>query len=121
LSPLIEAMENLLDEGLGISMPLGVGLDTEPLWRMDEGKLAEVETKLVQGMVKKPDESRRRLNLAPTPGGDTLWGQHQDYPLGMLAERDDLNPAPVSEPEEPEQPDPEAEAAEQTRALLAAI
>jgi len=124
LSPLIEAMENLLDEGLGISMPLGVGLDTEPLWRMDEGKLADVETKLVQGMVKKPDESRRRLNLSPTPGGDTLWGQHQDYPLGMLAERDDLNPAPVTQPETPEEselPEPEAEAAEQTRALLAAI
>lgn len=104
LSPLIEAMENLLDEGLGISMPLGVGLDTEPLWRMDEGKLADVETKLVQGMVKMPDESRRRMNLAPTPGGDTLWGQHQDYPLGMLAERDDLNPAPAPEPQPDDAP-----------------
>lgn len=118
LSPLIEAMENLLDEGLNVSMPLGIGLDTEPLWRMDEGKLAEVETKLVQGMVKKPDESRRRMNLAPTPGGDTLWGQHQDYPLGMLAERDDLNPvAPESVPAMPAPEEEETANEEVTRAL----
>lgn len=98
LSPMIESMETLLAEGLGISRPLQIWLDTEPLWRMDEGKMAEVQTKLVQGMVGKPDESRKKFNLPPTPGGDTLWGQHQDYPLGMLAGRDDLNPAPAPTP-----------------------
>src|SRR5690606_28717144 len=39
LSPLIEAMENLLMEGLGIAKPTEIWLNTEPLWRMDEGKL----------------------------------------------------------------------------------
>jgi HK97 family phage portal protein len=100
LSPLVEAMENLLDEGMGIARPMGVELDSSPLWRMDEGKQAEVESKLVGGKIKTPDEARQRLNLSPTGGGDTIWGQHQDYPLGMLAERNDLNPvAPaVDEP-----------------------
>lgn len=98
LSPLVEAMENLLDEGLSISRPLGVELDSSPLWRMDEGKQAEVESKLVGGKIKTPDEARQRLNLSPTGGGDTIWGQHQDYPLGMLAERNDLNPAPAPAP-----------------------
>jgi HK97 family phage portal protein len=86
----IEHMERLLDKGLGIGRPMGVELDLDPLLRMDEAKRAEVETKLVAGMVKTPDEARLRFNLAPTGGGGTLWGQHQDYPLAMLARRTDL-------------------------------
>lgn len=105
LSDRIEAMENLLDEALGISRPLGVELELAPLWRMDEGKMAEVESKLVGGKIKRPDEARRRFDLEPTAGGDTLWGQHQDYPLGVLAERNDL--APVAPP--PPDPEPEDE------------
>jgi HK97 family phage portal protein len=93
----IEHKEALLDEGLRVAAPLGIELDIEPLLRMDEGKRAEVESKLVGGKIKTPDEGRLRFNLAPTGGGATLWGQHQDYPLGVLAERDDLNPAPVAE------------------------
>lgn len=88
----IESMENLLDEGLRISRPEGVELDLEPLLRMDVGKQADVETKLVGGKIKTPNESRKRFGLPSTGGGDTLWGQHQDYPLGVLAERNDLNP-----------------------------
>lgn len=109
LSGPIEAMENLLDEGLNIPAKLGIWMDTNPLLRMDLGKQAEVETKLVGGKIKTPDEARQRFNLAPTGGGDTLWGQHQDYPLGVLSERNDLNPAPVSEPDS--QPDPALAAA----------
>lgn len=102
VSPLIEAMENLLDEGLGISRPLSIWVDTDPLWRMDEGKLADVQTKLVQGMIRTPDGARLKFNDPPIDGGDTLWGQHQDYPLGMLAKRTDLNPvAPVEPVPEP--------------------
>lgn len=98
LSGPIESMENLLDEALSIPSRLGIWMDLEPLLRMDVGKQAEVETKLVGGKIKTPDEARHRFNLAPTGGGDTLWGQHQDYPLGTLAERDDLNPVAPVEP-----------------------
>src|SRR5690606_34955408 len=119
LSPMIEAMETLLIEGLGVSKPLEIWLDSEPLWRMDEGKMAEVQTKLVQGMVRKPDEARQKFNDPPTPGGDTLWGQHQDYPLGMLAQRTDL--APVTPPAAPD-PDPALETAnEEVRRLNAEL
>ena len=86
----IEHMEALLDKGLRIARPLGVELNLDPLLRMDEVKRAEVETKLVMSKVKTPDEARARFNLPPTGGGDTLWGQHQDYPLGMLALRTDI-------------------------------
>jgi HK97 family phage portal protein len=112
LSGHIESMENLLDEGLAVSPPLGIWMDLEPLLRMDVGKQADVETKLVGGKIKTPDEARHRFNLAPTGGGDTLWGQHQDYPLGVLAERDDLKPVAAPAPtEEPMMTDDEMDAA----------
>lgn len=106
LSPLIEAMEDLLVEGLGIKAPRRVQLDAQPLWRMDQGKQAEVASTLVGGKISTPDEARSRFNLPPTGGGNTLWGQHQDYPLGVLAERNDLesvndpNPEPAEEDEQ---------------------
>src|SRR5690606_20684597 len=123
LSPLIEAMENLLKEGLGIPKPMQIWLDDDVLWRMDQGKLAEVETKLIGGMAKTPDESRRKMNLPKTPGGDTLWGQHQDYPLGMLRDRTDLNPpapAPAETPP-PDDTEDDEEADEQILRGIAAI
>lgn len=120
LSSHIEAMENLLDEGLAIPSDMGIWMDTEPLLRMDVAAQADVEVKLVGGKIKTPDEGRARFNLAPTGGGSTLWGQHQDYPLGILAERNDLNPAPVAQPVE-EQPDEEEDENELGRGFLATV
>jgi len=116
----IEHMEALLDEGLKISRPLGVELDLAPLLRMDEAKRAEVETKLVGGKIKTPDEGRVRFNLPPTGGGATLWGQHQDYPLGTLAERNDLNPAPLPAAD-PAPALPAPEISEEDKALLGEV
>ena len=80
----IEHMENLLDEGLKISAPMGVELDLEPLLRMDEGKRAEVATQLVSGAIASPNEGRARFNLPPLEGGDTVYMQQQDYPLDQV-------------------------------------
>lgn len=83
----IEHMEMLLTDYLDLDAGVSVCLDIDALIRMDESKRAEVETKLVAGKIKTPDEGRARFDLPPTGGGDTLWGQHQDYPLGVLAAR----------------------------------
>lgn len=109
LSSRIEHMENLLDDGLRIQRPFGVELDIYPLWRMDQGKMAEVESKLVSSKIKKPNDGRKVFDLPPADGGDELWGQHQDYPLGVLATRNDLptisgTPAPDT-PEDDETQD----------------
>jgi len=119
----IEHMENLLDDGLKISQPLGIELDLAPLLRMDEAKRAEVETKLVAGLVKTPDEARLRFNLAPTGGGDTLWGQQQQYPLGMLADRMSWDPAmqtpaPAAAPASADAAPPDAPMSDANKALL---
>lgn len=103
----IEAMENLLDEGLGISRPMGVELDLGPLLRMDVGKQAEVETKLVSGNVKTPNEARLAFNLVPLEGGDTVYMQQQDYPLDQVSKNqiDAVSPSaapPVPQDDEPD-------------------
>lgn len=107
----IQHMEDLLDDGLKVTRPLGIELDTEPLLRMDEAKKADINTKLVGAMIKTPDEGRRPFNLAPTAGGNTLWGQNQDYPLGMLADRKEWDPAmqPAATPAPASEPDPDIE------------
>lgn len=84
LSPIVEGMERLLDEGLSISAPLGVEVDESPLLRMDLGKRAEVVTKLVSGGVETPNEGRFEFGLAPLEGGDTVYMQQQDFPLDQV-------------------------------------
>lgn len=84
----VEAMENLLDDGLKISAPLGVELDLWPLLRMDPSKQADYEAKLVGGAIKTPNEARKNFDLAPKEGGDAIYLQQQNYSLEALARRD---------------------------------
>ena len=110
LQPHIEHMETLLDAGLNISAPLGIELDLDPLLRMDEGKRAEVVTKLVGGGVETPNEGRARFNHPPLDGGDTVYMQQQDIPLeqAKLNVVQRIEPAPA--PDEPAEEDKEIEA-----------
>lgn len=103
----IESMENLLDEGLRISKPEGVELDLEPLLRMDEGKRAEVATKLVGGGIETPNEGRLRFNRHPIEGGDTVYLQQQDFPIDQVrknkivdANHNPIQPEPSNEEED---------------------
>lgn len=102
----IEAMEYLLDEGLDISRPLGIELDTEPLLRMDESKRATVWGGMVKDGLATPNEGRKPFNLPPLEGGDTVYMQQQDFPLDQVR----LNkiepkaaPAPVPAVVEPDE------------------
>ena len=94
----IEHMETLLDEGLSVRSPLGVELDTEPLMRMDEGKRADVATKLVGGGIETPNEGRMRFNRVSLEGGDTVYMQQQDYPLDQVRLNKIQQPAPTPDP-----------------------
>lgn len=116
----IEAMENLLDDGLGIARPLGVELDLEPLLRMDPQRRAEVWGKLTADGIAAPNEARLPFNLPPLEGGDTVYMQQQDFPLDQVRLNKIAPPAPPApEPNEPEEVPEDVE--DETRALLAAI
>ena len=112
---LIEAMENLLDEGLGLESPKDGGIqygtyfELDDLIKMDPETQTKVYTDRVKGAVMTPNEARQRLNLAPTEGGDNCMVQQQNYSLPALAKRDASEdpfgtakppaPAPVPAPE----------------------
>jgi len=96
----IEGIEELLDEGLGISRPMGVELDLEPLLRMDAGKQAEVHTKLTGGGIETPNEARLAFNLPPLEGGDTVYMQQQDFPLDQVRQNK-IAAEPEAEPVAP--------------------
>lgn len=116
----IQHMEDLLDDGLNIHRPLGVELDTEPLLRMDEGKRAEVATKLVGGGIETPNEGRVRFNRTPLEGGDTVYMQQQDYPLDQVRLNKIEPPAPPAPPAPAPPSEPEEDPAiEQMRAFIA--
>lgn len=108
LQTLIESMEVCLDEGLGLDSPkdgvlMGTELDLDGLIRMDSATQMDTLTKGIAGSVYTPNEGRKRKNLKPLPGGDTVYLQQQQYSIEALAERDadkpfskPATPAPVS-------------------------
>jgi len=99
-----EAIELLLDEGLGLTeVPghtYGTEFDLDDLLRMDTSTLITAEGNAVRAGFKAPNESRARLNLPPVVGGDMPYMQQQNYSLEALAKRDETNPlaAPPTPP-----------------------
>jgi hypothetical protein len=92
----IEKVEELLDHGLGLGPTYGntygVEGDLDDLLRMDTATLIKAE-KDAAG-VKKINESRKRLNLPPVTGGDTVYLQQQDYSIEAINRRDAEQAAP---------------------------
>lgn len=107
LQTLIEGIEASLDEGLGLLGPmpdgrvLGVELDLSGLLRMDTQTQVAVLKEASGGAFLKIDEARALFGLPAVEGGDTIYKQHQDYPIEMLAKReppDAVKPAPAPAP-----------------------
>lgn len=88
LQTLIESIELCLDEGLGLNERTGVELDLDGLFRMDTSTLIKTEAEAVKGSLKMLNESRRKLNLRPVAGGNTIYMQQQNFSLEALAKRD---------------------------------
>lgn len=122
LQALIEAIEACLDEGLGLDgVVIGTEIDTDNLLRMDSVTQMDVLEKGKNLLT--PDEARAALGKPPTPGGDVVYRQQQDYSLAALAKRD-AQPDPFN-PQAPALPAPaepdEEEVAERERATIALI
>jgi HK97 family phage portal protein len=121
----LESIELLQDQALGLlegrinGRRLGTEFDIDGLVRMDPASQIEAEGNAVTKSLKQIDEARRKLNLPPVEGGDTIWMQRQNWPLRDLANRtmDDLSalpPAriPSSDPDDEDMPMMDDEAAE---------
>lgn len=108
LQILIEDIELCLEEGLGLPRGYHVEFDLDGLLRMDTASMITAEAEAVKGGIKAPDESRRRLNLPPVPGGATPYLQQQNFSLAALAKRDALpNPFVIDRPTANPTPSPD--------------
>lgn len=88
LQALIEDVEILLDEGLGLAsgpQTLGVELDLEGLLRMDPVQRATRNETNVKAGIWSPNEARATDNMLPVAGGETPYKQLQDVPLATVA------------------------------------
>jgi HK97 family phage portal protein len=88
LQSLIECVELLLTEGLGLASNYGVQFDLDGLLRMDQATAMETAKNGVSGGILKPNEARAKFDLPPVKGGDTPYLQEQNYSLAALAKRD---------------------------------
>jgi len=99
LQILIESIELLLDEGIGLAegkidgRTLGTEFDLDDLLRMDSATMMTTISAGVGAGVLAPNEGRLRLNYRPVEGGDTPYLQQQNYSLAALDARD-KNPPP---------------------------
>jgi phage portal protein BeeE len=88
----IEAIETLLDEGLGLTVDTaqryGTEFDLDDLLRMDTETKVKTAADSVGAGFLSPNEARARFNLGPTSGGESPYLQQQNYSLSALAKRD---------------------------------
>lgn len=89
LQALIEARENLLDEGLDLSaFKVEAFLDLGALIRMNQSsKMAYLKEGVSAGLIA-PNEGRAELGMLPVEGGNSPMIQQQNYSLEALAKRD---------------------------------
>jgi HK97 family phage portal protein len=97
LHPYIQAIEDLLKEGLALANDVRVRVDVDELLRMDPKARMEKNQLGVRGSILAPNEARLTENLPPVKGGEQPLAQHQDYPLAVIADRklvDEVAPSP---------------------------
>lgn len=97
LQTLLESIELCLTDGLEIgknsNSNLSVSFDIDALLRMDsESKINTLKTGVGSGIMS-PNEARKRMNLKPVAGGDSVFLQQQNYSLEALSKRDSQDDA----------------------------
>lgn len=101
LQTLIETIELLLDEGLGLDKQtpkMGTEFEIDSLLRMDTATRVKAAADSIGSGAVSPNEARKRyFDLGPTAGGETPYLQQQNFSLAALAKRD-AQPDPFAKP-----------------------
>ena len=115
----IEGLESCLEEGLGLDGNYEIEVDTDDLLRMDKKTQSEVLGSTVKNSIRAVNEARKKLNLPPVVGGDTVYMQQQNYSLEALNKRDSQpDPFGSSKPPAAPPPDNQPPTPDQQNALL---
>lgn len=124
LQKLFEAIEELLDDALGLPYVAGhhygAEFDLENLLRMDTSTRIKTYAEGVKGGLLMPDEGRSLLGYGPVEGGNQVYLQQQNYSLAALAKRDaKADPFATSSggDDEPADDDAEEEVNDDTRSF----
>lgn len=123
LQVLIESMEECLTLGLELSDGRAFELDLDGLLRMDTATMYTTLGGAVGAAILAPNEARKRMNLKPLDGGDTVYMQQQDFPLDQVRKNKivdaEQQPVAPAQPVEPVEDDPEDDTtAEDTAKML---
>jgi HK97 family phage portal protein len=121
LQKLYNAIEDLLDDGLGLwSAGYRSEFLLDDLLRMDSTGQADFCQKLVSSGIMSPNEARARFALLPIDGGNVPFLQEQNWPITILSERETpARPPTPPAPTEMATPDSEQKAALEVGHLLA--
>jgi phage portal protein BeeE len=96
LQPLMEAIEALIDDGLGLldvaNQSLGVEFDLDDLLKMDTNTQYKTYGEGVNKGILAPNEARALVGYGPVAGGDTPYLQQQQFSLAALEKRDAADP-----------------------------
>lgn len=95
LQPLLEAIENLLNENLDLEPEVEVEFNLKGLIRMDSTSQMAYLNIGISSSIISPNEARAELGYSPVDGGDSPMIQQQNYSLAALAARDATNPLAV--------------------------
>jgi HK97 family phage portal protein len=91
LQTIIECIELLLDEGLGLDKvpgkTYGTEFDLDDLLRMDTATQYKTYGDGIKASLLAPNEGRKKIGLKPLPGGDTVYMQQQNFSLEDLNKR----------------------------------
>ena len=127
LQVLIEEFEQCMTDGLALPNTHSVELDIDSLWRMDSESKFRMLSEAIKGVMA-PNEARRRVNLKPVDGGDSVYMQQQNFSLEALARRDaqpnpfsPAQPAPQAPAPDPEPVEPEPALDDETRRAMAEL
>lgn len=128
LQELIESIELLLDEGLGLGPQFGNAYGTEfdldDLMRLDSATMMTTLAAGVNAGLLAPNEGRKKINQPPVKGGEVPILQQQMWPIDQLAERATpqipASPSARPAPDEDED-DEEIEDDEQMAASIGAL
>lgn len=95
LQPLIEGIENLLNEHLDLEAGVEVEFNLKGLIRMDGTSQMAYLKEGIGSAILSPNEARAELGYSPVDGGNSPMIQQQNYSLAALAARDATNPLVV--------------------------
>lgn len=107
LQELIEAIELLLDEGLGLTggtQQYGVEFDLDGLLRMDLLTQAQIAEIYAKSGTLSPNENRAKIGQPPVDGGEQPYMQQQNFQLSALAKQPPPGATPPAPPPAAEPP-----------------